>query len=113
MLCNGSVARQLWIPTRFVEKWRKRHQWLSDPRAIKGDANFDKIVNLAFAWPFGPPFTRKYGKELFSNNVENTQLNTANVSRLLYKICTVSLFPSSLFLSLGSSRSDEVEMSFT
>lgn len=97
MLCNGSVARQLQIPTRFVEKWRKRHQWLSDPRAIKGDANFDKIVNLAFAWPFGPPFTRKYGKELFSNNVENTQLNTANVSRLLYKKCTVSLFPSSLF----------------
>ena len=43
MLCNGSVARQLRIPTRYVEKWRKRHQWLSDPRAIKGDANFDKI----------------------------------------------------------------------
>ena len=99
MLCNCSFARQLRITTRYD---------LSDPRAIKGDANFDKIVNLAFAWPLGPPFTRKCGKELFSESsvidVENTQLNTANVSRLLYKKCTVSLFPNSLFLSSVSSR---------
>lgn len=71
---------------------------------LKATQNFDKFVYLAFAWPFGPPFTRKYGKELFSNDVESTQLNTVSVSQLLYKKCTVSLFPSSLFFSPGSSR---------
>lgn len=114
MLCNGSVARQPRILTRYVEKWRKRHQGLSNPRAIKGDANFDKIVNLAFAWPFGP-------LPSLENMVKNCSVMMWKVHNWTQSMCLncftrnapYHCFRVHCFLVQAQVDSEEVEMSFT